>query len=65
MGETPRYDSDDFCTICGRSKDDSYKFYKTVDKEPFCDQLYLCDECHDVLSKRAKWFKDRKVEVIK
>ena len=65
MGETPRYDSDDFCTICGKSKDKAYKFYKTVDRAPFCDQLYLCDECYSVLKERAKWFQNRKVEVIK
>lgn len=53
------------CTFCGRSVELSKKFYKTIGRKPFYDEVYICDECMEVLQRRAKWIKDRKIEVIK
>lgn len=65
VGGVPRHDSTDYCTICGIHMSKAKKFYKTVGKWPFCDQLYLCNECYDVLKERSKWIKNREVEEIK
>jgi hypothetical protein len=53
------------CTFCGRSIEDSNKFFKTVGRPPMCDEVLICDKCMIVLLKRAKWIKNRKIEVIK
>lgn len=53
------------CHGCGKSKDQSKKFYKTIGKPPWMDEIYICDGCLEILKKRSKWIKNRKLEEIK
>lgn len=53
------------CHGCGKNKEQSNKFYKTIGKGPWMDEIYICDSCLEVLKKRSKWIKNRKLEEIK
>ena len=53
------------CYSCGKNKEKSKKFYKTIGKAPWMDEVYICDECLAVLQERSKWIKNRKLEEIK
>lgn len=55
----------ELCRYCGVDAEHSKKFYKTLGKPPWWDEIYICDKCLETLKKRSKWIKNRKLEVIK